>query len=112
MMTSPPLPPSPPLGPPRGTYFSRRKAMHPFPPSPALTRMVAWSMNMISSLSRAAGQLRLTNDERDLRREPRSPRYHRRRLAALGVNCARLIDEHSRVIYCQEAARGRISRPA
>src|SRR5215831_18819388 len=42
----PPLPPSPPLGPPRGTNFSRRKAMQPWPPSPALTVILASSMNM------------------------------------------------------------------
>ena len=47
MMTSPPLPPSPPEGPPRGTYFSRRKAMQPLPPSPALTRIFASSMNTV-----------------------------------------------------------------
>src|ERR1700691_6087892 len=45
MVTSPPRPPSPPLGPPRGTYFSRRKAKQPLPPLPALTRMVTSSMN-------------------------------------------------------------------
>ena len=37
-ITLPPLPPSPPLGPPRGTYFSRRKLMQPHPPSPAFTK--------------------------------------------------------------------------
>jgi len=47
-VTSPPRPPSPPEGPPRGTYFSRRKAMQPLPPSPALTRMRAWSRNNMS----------------------------------------------------------------
>src|SRR5579864_3481555 len=47
MMTSPPLPPSPPDGPPRGTNFSRRKARQPFPPSPAFTRIVVSSMNML-----------------------------------------------------------------
>ena len=46
MTTSPPRPPSPPEGPPRGTNFSRRKAMQPLPPSPALTRIFASSMNM------------------------------------------------------------------
>src|SRR5580698_8203128 len=46
MMTSPPRPPSPPEGPPRGTNFSRRKAMQPLPPSPAFTRILASSMNM------------------------------------------------------------------
>src|ERR1700682_2462908 len=46
MIMSPPLPPSPPEGPPRGTNFSRRKAMQPLPPSPALTRIFASSMNI------------------------------------------------------------------
>src|SRR5579872_897424 len=46
MMTSPPLPPSPPDGPPCGTYFSRRKARQPFPPSPAFTRMMTSSINI------------------------------------------------------------------
>src|SRR5437660_689728 len=46
MTTSPPWPPSPPLGPPRGTYFSRRKARHPLPPSPALIVMIASSTSM------------------------------------------------------------------
>src|SRR5664279_4431623 len=44
--TSPPWPPSPPDGPPRGTNFSRRKAMQPLPPSPALTRIFASSTNI------------------------------------------------------------------
>src|SRR5687767_6453203 len=47
MRTDPPAPPSPPEGPPFGTNFSRRKATQPLPPSPALTRMVAWSINVI-----------------------------------------------------------------
>src|SRR5437762_11500442 len=46
MMTSPPLPPSPPEGPPRGTNFSRRNAMHPLPPSPAFNLIFASSINM------------------------------------------------------------------
>src|SRR6185437_12803467 len=46
MRMSPPWPPSPPEGPPRGTNFSRRKAMQPLPPSPALIRMWASSMNI------------------------------------------------------------------
>src|SRR5215510_13354290 len=46
MTTSPPRPPWPPEGPPRGTNFSRRKAMQPFPPSPAFTRILASSMNI------------------------------------------------------------------
>src|SRR5215470_12108578 len=45
MMTSPPLPPSPPLGPPRGTNFSRRNARQPLPPLPAFTRILTSSMN-------------------------------------------------------------------
>src|SRR5271163_2420203 len=44
--TSPPRPPSPPLGPPRGTYFSRRNARQPLPPSPAFTRIRTSSINM------------------------------------------------------------------
>src|SRR5271155_1924395 len=40
---SPPLPPSPPEGPPRGTYFSLRKATQPLPPSPALMEILASS---------------------------------------------------------------------
>ena len=35
----------PPEGPPRGTNFSRRNAMQPLPPSPALIRILASSMN-------------------------------------------------------------------
>src|SRR5258707_11701690 len=45
---SPPRPPSPPEGPPRGTNFSRRNAMQPLPPSPAFTRIFASSMNIWS----------------------------------------------------------------
>src|SRR6266436_377794 len=41
----PPCPPSPPEGPPRGTYFSRRKAMQPLPPSPAFANILASSTN-------------------------------------------------------------------
>src|SRR6185503_13986529 len=37
--TEPPCPPSPPLGPPRGTNFSRRNAKQPRPPWPASTCM-------------------------------------------------------------------------
>src|ERR1019366_9303185 len=46
MTTSPHRPPSPPLGPPRGTYFSRRKARQPLPPSPAFTRILTSSINI------------------------------------------------------------------
>src|SRR5579863_10249447 len=52
MITSPPRPPSPPDGPPRGTNFSRRNAMQPFPPSPAFTRIFASSMNIVLASSR------------------------------------------------------------
>src|SRR5579885_3686679 len=45
-ITSPPLPPSPPEGPPLGTNFSLRKATHPLPPSPAFTYTRARSMNI------------------------------------------------------------------
>src|SRR5712691_11829805 len=41
----PPWPPSPPEGPPRGTYFSRRKATQPLPPLPAFTNILASSTN-------------------------------------------------------------------
>jgi hypothetical protein len=41
----PPRPPSPPAGPPIGTYFSRRHPTTPSPPFPAATEMVASSMN-------------------------------------------------------------------
>src|SRR5271163_4984785 len=46
IVTSPPRPPSPPLGPPRGTYFSRRKARHPLPPSPAFRVILTSSTNI------------------------------------------------------------------
>src|SRR5919109_1887773 len=58
MYTSPPRPPSPPEGPPRGTNFSRRKATNPLPPSPAFTRIRASSMNIAETKrprSREAG---------------------------------------------------------
>src|SRR5580704_4981564 len=42
---SPPLPPSPPEGPPRGTYFSLRNATQPLPPSPAFIEILASSAN-------------------------------------------------------------------
>src|ERR1700675_512365 len=45
----PPRPPSPPDGPPRGTYFSRRNATHPFPPSPAFTEIFVSSTNILHS---------------------------------------------------------------
>src|SRR5690349_7840205 len=50
-MTSPPPPPFPPLGPPRGTNFSRRKLTQPRPPSPAITRILTSSMNFMRNYS-------------------------------------------------------------
>src|SRR5262249_43641283 len=47
-MTFPPFSPLPPLGPPRGTNFSRRKLTQPRPPSPAMTRILTSSINFIS----------------------------------------------------------------
>src|SRR5437868_12944280 len=44
----PPSPPSPPLGPPFSMNFSRRKLMHPLPPSPAFTRIDTSSTNFIT----------------------------------------------------------------
>src|SRR5271169_1155152 len=45
----PPWPPSPPEGPPRGTYFSRRNAIQPLPPLPAFTNILASSTNTRNS---------------------------------------------------------------
>src|SRR5580704_696906 len=56
---SPPLPPSPPSGPPRSTYFSRRNETHPFPPSPALTRILTLSTNMADTLPYATQSAKL-----------------------------------------------------
>jgi hypothetical protein len=49
MTTSPPGPPLPPFGPPRGTYFSRRKLTQPRPPSPAKTRILVSSINFMTA---------------------------------------------------------------
>jgi len=43
---SPPLPPSPPDGPPKGTNFSLRKATQPLPPRPATIRTSQLSTNL------------------------------------------------------------------
>ena len=45
-MTSPPFPPSPPSGPPFGTYFSRRKLTCPSPPFPDFIIILALSANI------------------------------------------------------------------
>src|ERR1700675_461267 len=55
----PPRPPSPPDGPPRGTYFSLRNATHPFPPSPAFTEIFASSTNILHSSLRTLRNLRV-----------------------------------------------------
>src|ERR1700679_729215 len=51
---SEPCPPSPPEGPPRGTYFSLRKATQPLPPSPAFIDILASSANTNHLLERDA----------------------------------------------------------
>src|SRR6516162_6845349 len=51
----PPCPPSPPDGPPLRTYFSRRNATQPFPPSPPFTTIFASPTN-IELPSRSAGR--------------------------------------------------------
>src|SRR5512135_3712246 len=56
MMTCPPLPPSPPSGPPLGTNFSRRKLTQPLPPSPALTWIWASSTNIPVTTLALSGQ--------------------------------------------------------
>src|ERR1700735_668629 len=53
---SPPCPPSPPEGPPRGTYFSLRNATQPLPPSPAFIEILASSANTNHLLGRDAGK--------------------------------------------------------
>src|SRR5438093_12365711 len=69
---SPPLPPSPPLGPPRGTNFSLRKARQPFPPLPASTRILASSMNMLHGRDSdtSGDRQRLWNSPRTMERSP------------------------------------------
>src|SRR5687767_15996446 len=52
-MTSPPRPPSPPLGPPHGSYFSRRKLIQPRPPSPAVSFTVHSSTNIRPTMQKA-----------------------------------------------------------
>src|SRR4051812_31120591 len=52
---SPPLPPSPPSGPPRGTCASRRNEMLPAPPSPAFTFSCASSTNSLTGEPRYGG---------------------------------------------------------
>src|SRR3569832_224237 len=48
-MMLPPSSPSPPEGPPYGTPSSRRNAAEPLPPSPAVTAMLASSMNCMGT---------------------------------------------------------------
>src|SRR5690348_6135058 len=78
--TSPPLPPSPPEGPPRGTYFSLRNAMQPFPPPPALTMILASSTNT-GNPSGAQGEntphaLRKTKARNTERRNAKPQNFH------------------------------------
>ena len=47
IMIEPPVPPSPPSGPPNGIYYSLLKLKQPFPPLPALTRIMVSSINFI-----------------------------------------------------------------
>src|SRR5437763_10687423 len=66
----PPFPPSPPLGPPRGTNFSRRNAMQPCPPSPALTVILASSINIEKRkdvILRSGDQVHATAEYRNLK---------------------------------------------
>src|SRR5271156_4701346 len=48
-ITSPPLPPSPPFGPPYSMNFSRRNDTQPLPPSPERIYTLASSRNFILS---------------------------------------------------------------
>src|SRR6266568_4300675 len=55
-ITSPPLPPSPPFGPPNSMNFSRRNDTQPFPPSPERTYTLASSRNFMTHDMRARMQ--------------------------------------------------------
>ncbi len=70
MTMLPPWPPSPPLGPPRGAYFSRRKLKQPLPPAPPCTKMVTRSTN-IESLCRRYSSRSLRGNGNDV--DPPSP---------------------------------------
>src|SRR4051794_10446136 len=48
----PPLPPSPPSGPPKGRNFSRQNEAQPLPPSPAMTSIFASSINFMLGTTR------------------------------------------------------------
>src|SRR6266436_507654 len=54
--TSPPLPPSPPFGPPNSMNFSRRNDTQPFPPSPERTYTLASSRNFMPHDMRSRAQ--------------------------------------------------------
>src|SRR5437016_5279073 len=66
-MTSPPCPPSPPDGPPKGTYFSRRKAEQPLPPRPPVTCRSTSSTNAVLTFraGRRRASLRRFGRQRD-----------------------------------------------
>src|SRR3546814_413141 len=54
-MTSPPLPPLPPSGPPYSMNFSRRKETAPGPPAPERMKIFAWSRNCMSAAVMGCG---------------------------------------------------------
>src|ERR1700730_242434 len=72
-----PCPPSPPEGPPRGTYFSRRNATQPLPPWPPFTNIFASSANTkrpLSSQRRNCCKNKTVPDDRDRKKiADRSP---------------------------------------
>ena len=54
-MMSPPLPPSPPSGPPYSMNFSRRKLTAPGPPAPERMKILAWSRKCMAAALGEAG---------------------------------------------------------
>src|SRR5262244_1778294 len=90
--TEPPLPPSPPLGPPRSTNFSRLNATAPFPPSPALTEIRTRSTNFMVG-PRAAS--------------PLAPERPRESLRASGVH-RHLLALFTKPLVLHDAIDGRI----
>src|SRR5881296_506484 len=82
----PPLPPSPPEGPPRGTYFSRRKATQPLPPSPAFTEILASSTNTRESYQSAIFGGRFQNGKAVQLSAP-PPRFLRKSMILKDFKC-------------------------
>src|SRR6056297_566787 len=103
--TLPPWPPSPPSGPPRGMYFSRRKLRQPWPPLPACTRMVASSTNFMGISAKrqknpaAAGFSQETG-------VPRSGTRARLRLRRSGVDDAHVLAALRSLLLEQDLAVG------